>query len=580
VTLMEMVAPALTGVADIPGNPAALRATALTYTAVADTVEAAANHQVAALDTVPSGWSGMAALAYKAMAAARLARARNAGGAFREAAGALSVYANDLETAQGLAREARATATIVRDDAARLDAESPTSEFLAPGPGDRPGDVWGQELLAYARDASSRSAAAAEQARAAAVRAAAAFDRLAALAPAPAAPGAAAGGSQPGAGQPADPDGSWWQGALRQLGSFLDGGRDAIVDPFVDAYRLTPLADGWQDQWKQISAGMEHLAIHPDELPGALLGLDDLRENGVAHWLGGLAPDAAAMVLSGGVSLAVRARKAPEAAQAAARLGRLGNLGDVDLAEETERVIDLSDLATTGRHGASDAPSTAAPATDDPARSAPPDAFDPPDGLPDDGLSPLAGTARDFPNREEGALWGKQEYDPLARALPSDEHYAVRRYTGGDSVDLNKFLAGVDPDLLPSRKLYEEYAQDVALIDQALARKPLPEDVVAYHRTSESAIGGDDLLGAIGKEQTIPGYWSTSLGGPLEDSRLVVMRLQVPAGTPAMYVGSISYVPEEAELLLGRGLRYQITGVHQLPDGTSLVDATILPSAP
>jgi ADP-ribosyltransferase exoenzyme len=539
VTLMEMVAPALTGVADVPGDPAALRATALTYTAVADTVEAAANHQAAALGTVPTGWSGRAALAYKAMAAARLARARNASGAFREAAGALSAYANDLETAQGLAREARATATIVRDDAARLDADAPTSEFLAPGPGDRPADVWGQELLAYARDASSRSTAAAEQARAAAMRAAAAFDRLAALAPAPAAaPGAAAGGSPPGAGQPADPGGSWWQGALRQLGSFLDGGRDAIVDPFVDAYRLTPLADGWQDQWKQISAGMEHLAIHPDELPGVLLGLDDLREDGVAHWLGGLAPDAIAMVLSGGVAAALRARKVPDAldvADGARRLDNLGDAADVDLAAETERVVDLSDLATE-RHRAPD----------------------------------------DSTNWEDAENWGRQEYDAMMGALPEPHKGVVWDYSANGFVEINQNLRG-----LPEGPIQPEIQEKIRLLDEVLATKPIPEDIVVYRKTWPKDLDVDlrDPVGEILEER---GYMSTSLGEALQDHRTVELRLRVPAGTPGAYIGSLSAHSYESEVLLGRGLRYEITGVSTATNffgrPVTLLDATILPT--
>ncbi|MGL5826551.1 MAG: ADP-ribosyltransferase [Nocardioides sp.] len=61
-------------------------------------------------------------------------------------------------------------------------------------------------------------------------------------------------------------------------------------------------------------------------------------------------------------------------------------------------------------------------------------------------------------------------------------------------------------------------------------------------------------------------YMSTSLGGPAEafKHREAILHLQVPKGTPAMWVNKVSAFTgkdTERELLLGRGLSYRVDRV-------------------
>jgi hypothetical protein len=87
---------------------------------------------------------------------------------------------------------------------------------------------------------------------------------------------------------------------------FAEGAWDAVKDPFVMLYDLTPLNDDWTDAWSALGHGLAYGATHPLEFGKALIALDALEERGVAYWLGNLAPAVAATILSGGAAAGVR----------------------------------------------------------------------------------------------------------------------------------------------------------------------------------------------------------------------------------------------------------------------------------
>lgn len=68
-----------------------------------------------------------------------------------------------------------------------------------------------------------------------------------------------------------------------------------------------------------------------------------------------------------------------------------------------------------------------------------------------------------------------------------------------------------------------------------------------------------------GSVQTDPAYLSTALGSEptFNPTKPAVLHLEVPAGTPAMYMDGVSKYPSERELLLGRGLSYQVDRVER-----------------
>jgi hypothetical protein len=95
-------------------------------------------------------------------------------------------------------------------------------------------------------------------------------------------------------------------GFLNDVGDFFEGAWDAIKDPAVMLYHLTPFNEDWTDRWGDLGHGLAYGVTHPLEFGRAVLNLDALEERGLAYWLGNLAPAAAATVLSGGAAAGLR----------------------------------------------------------------------------------------------------------------------------------------------------------------------------------------------------------------------------------------------------------------------------------
>ena len=108
-----------------------------------------------------------------------------------------------------------------------------------------------------------------------------------------------------------------------------------------------------------------------------------------------------------------------------------------------------------------------------------------------------------------------------------------------------------------------EVGQAVEHIDDALRPQPTPEYIVVMRETGFEAFDRSisDLEGTVQRD---PVYLSTALGSDpnFNPGKPVVLHLQVPAGTPAMYLEGLSHYPER-ELLLGCGLPYTVERVVQ-----------------
>lgn len=137
-----------------------------------------------------------------------------------------------------------------------------------------------------------------------------------------------------------DPGG--FGGFLKDVGGgiadFAVGAFDAVKDPAVMLYHLTPLNDDWTDQWGALGSGLAYGVTHPVEFAKSAIALDALEERGAAYWLGNLAPSIAAAVLTGGGSAGVRG------ASGAARLAnKADNVADAarDASALSRRLDDL-----------------------------------------------------------------------------------------------------------------------------------------------------------------------------------------------------------------------------------------------
>ncbi|MGW5418488.1 ADP-ribosyltransferase, partial [Actinomadura geliboluensis] len=137
----------------------------------------------------------------------------------------------------------------------------------------------------------------------------------------------------------------------------------------------------------------------------------------------------------------------------------------------------------------------------------------------------------------------------------------------------------------------------VGELDQAL-NQPLPEPVqterglhdVSFMRLPDgTALGPRDAQLLVGTVQTEPGYMSTSLG---RDPAVVDnnpfgyrIHMDLPEGSRGVWMGGESAYPDQRELVLPRGTRYEITHVDpdaRDADGNPIIEirATVIPPDP
>jgi hypothetical protein len=376
-----------------------------------------------------------------------------------------------------------------------------------------------------------RGEAAVEQATAATVRAAAAFEHVADLA-APRMGAADGHGRGHGGGMF-----GWLTEQAAALGRGIWAG---ISEPVAQFAQLT-FGDDRAATWRALSAAFENGAIHPDQFYAGLAGMDDLKEHGAAYWLGTIVPGAVGTALGGGSG-------------AVARGSRLLGRG----AHVAEGADDLSGLRALGRRldAGLPPPGQLGAETERWVLDAPSD--------------PMAG-ARGFDSKRAAAAWGERHWGEVARSLPADVREAVEYYTSSGYRSINGQLRGAQD--LP----WVEHR--IALLDEAIARQGVPEDVIVWRGADSGAFSGHPVGDLAGQTFTEDGYLSTALGDTEYTTKPVLMKLRVPEGTPALYVDPISSFPGERELLLGRGMSYQVHNVTRMGDGRWLVEAEILPVA-
>ncbi|MFE3954959.1 ADP-ribosyltransferase [Nocardia sp. NPDC059091] len=132
----------------------------------------------------------------------------------------------------------------------------------------------------------------------------------------------------------------------------------------------------------------------------------------------------------------------------------------------------------------------------------------------------------------------------------------------------------------------------VATLDRATSQ-PVPENLVAVRSIKSvefmrgqdgELLGGRDPMQLEGTVQTDEGYLSTTLGATPPGSPRYVLELEIPEGTPAVWLGRESSYPWEGELLVGRQTPYVITDVIAEPTGSNaagadyLIKAKLLPN--
>ena len=160
--------------------------------------------------------------------------------------------------------------------------------------------------------------------------------------------------------------------------------------------------------------------------------------------------------------------------------------------------------------------------------------------------------------------------DRAERVAISD---AFRGYKGIGSSRINKSLRGGDTHV----------DGRVTLMDKAFAKSPLASDVLVWRGARGLEFGDrdswpDDLTGAEWEDKA---FVSTSpyrvKSEPFANDG-VLMRMVAPAGTPAVHLRAPNRIETpESEILLGRGLRFRVTGDSGPGTTPRQVDVEVLP---
>ncbi|MFV2199126.1 ADP-ribosyltransferase, partial [Nocardiopsis sp. LOL_012] len=132
----------------------------------------------------------------------------------------------------------------------------------------------------------------------------------------------------------------------------------------------------------------------------------------------------------------------------------------------------------------------------------------------------------------------------------------------------------------------EEIHESIGHADQAVAGAVLPEPLVAPRALAGiSFMNGFDPNNPhsiLGKEQTEPGFMSTSLGAEAdlpEWDTPFHLHLTLPGGTRALWLRGEGFYEDESELLLPRGSTYVIDRIER-QDGKTLLYGRLLPPGP
>jgi hypothetical protein len=167
--------------------------------------------------------------------------------------------------------------------------------------------------------------------------------------------------------------------------------------------------------------------------------------------------------------------------------------------------------------------------------------------------------ARTFADDDEAMQYGGNEWNDYAENLPPEQRAAVYNYTTDPPHEAN--YREINGALRRGDTSDPTISHNIDELDKALAGHPTPENVVVSRGTGISHFPVDDPSQMTGRTVHDDAYTSASLGGPASVFAGMdgVLHLQVPAGTPALWVEKVShYGAGEREILLGRDSSYVV----------------------
>jgi hypothetical protein len=172
--------------------------------------------------------------------------------------------------------------------------------------------------------------------------------------------------------------------------------------------------------------------------------------------------------------------------------------------------------------------------------------------------------------------WGKKQFVIVEKTLLPKEKEAISRYTVCAG-PYNRYLRGVDGRSTPQLK------NDLQLIRNGLNKCSIPEPIIVFRGTTKSCLGELANLPPeklVGKEIVEKGLLSTSTyprHNFIGVRNGLAMVIKVPKGTKGAFLGELSALPHEAEVLFPSGQKMIIKEADWIldqgkwPDGIQIV---------
>jgi hypothetical protein len=148
--------------------------------------------------------------------------------------------------------------------------------------------------------------------------------------------------------------------------------------------------------------------------------------------------------------------------------------------------------------------------------------------------------------------------------IPFKQRQALDMYTA-DSNGFNKNARAGSGPTLP----------EVAQLDTLVNSYTLPRDVTVYRTIGWQRT--QNIVGRTGDTFSDPNFMSTTLDKSAIDKPGSYMEIQVPKGSRAFPVGSLSSYPEEAEILFPRNSKIQIVSHEPRTENTERFVGKLVP---
>lgn len=155
-------------------------------------------------------------------------------------------------------------------------------------------------------------------------------------------------------------------------------------------------------------------------------------------------------------------------------------------------------------------------------------------------------------------------------SLTKEQRQAVRTYSTTDYMEINGVLRQPPGAKLTAKQ--KQFAKQAEILQDAMA--PAPRGVKAFRGSNLQSLGlpkdatVDDVKAMLGKTVINDAFTSTSTDPEEIFGGNVEFEIDVPEGTPSVWMNGNARVPSEQELLLAAGSKMKITGVREVPAGS------------